>query len=441
MSPPSTVLSGSSSHSARTLAADPAVPAEHPAAAPEKAREYRTPIDDASRAGEEAEREFASYGGDVPNDKILIRRTTRRQTRTRRNTDTSFPSLHVTDSAFSDAHRHVSRTYSRALSDHRDAVGRGPAMSIFTACVFIGPVMGPIVGGFVTTSYLGWRWIFWIMMLFAAACFLLVIPFLPETYAPVLLAHRAKAMRKADPVRNADVYAELERADFSFKPLVTRTIARPFLMLAVEPILLTSTLYLSVGVGIGTTMGALINIYVQRHYKELVPKWHNCPPPEERLWGAMLAGPFLIIGIFMLGWTGNFASIHWIVPEIAAVFLGASFTLVFISFLSYLIETYLLYAASALAASTIIRSSFGAAFPLFTNQMFAKLGVGWACSLIGLIALIIFPAPFIFYKYGSSIRDGSSFAPCLDLAMAERVEREELEEKEKVEGKAHGENV
>lgn len=50
----------------------------------------------------------------------------------------------------------------------------------------------------------------------------------------------------------------------------------------------------------------MVNIYVQRHYKVLVPKWHGHPPPEERLIGAMLAGPFLILGIFMLGWTGQY---------------------------------------------------------------------------------------------------------------------------------------
>lgn len=53
-------------------------------------------------------------------------------------------------------------------------------------------------------------------------------------------------MRKADPVGNKDVYADLERADFSFKSIVTRTLARPFVMLATEPILMLVTIYLSI---------------------------------------------------------------------------------------------------------------------------------------------------------------------------------------------------
>lgn len=36
---------------------------------------------------------------------------------------------------------------------------------------------------------------------------------------------------------------------------------------------------------------------------------------------------------------------------------------------SYLVDTYLMYTASAFAANTMVRSSMGAAFPLFTTQM------------------------------------------------------------------------
>ena len=64
------------------------------------------------------------------------------------------------------------------------------------------------------------------------------------------------------------------------------------------------------------------------------------------------------------------------------------------------------------------------------GNRFARLGVGWACSLIGLIAILLCPAPVIFYKYGAHIRGGSRFAPCLDLHMQEQVEREEREAKE-----------
>jgi hypothetical protein len=85
---------------------------------------------------------------------------------------------------------------------------------------------------------------------------------------------------------------------------------------------------------------------------------------------------------------------------------------------SYLVDTYLMYAASALAGHTIIRSATGAAFPLFTTQMFLNLGINWAATLLGGIALLLAPMPFLFYKYGPRIRSKSSFAPCIDLKVA-----------------------
>lgn len=58
------------------------------------------------------------------------------------------------------------------------------------------------------------------------------------------------------------------------------------------------------------------------------------------------------------------------------------------------------------------------------------MGVNWACSLLGFVALACAPAPFLFYKYGWRLRQKSQFAPCLDIGLREQVEREERERKE-----------
>lgn len=70
-------------------------------------------------------------------------------------------------------------------------------------------------------------------------------------------------------------------------------------------------------------------------------------------------------------------------------------------------------AASALASNTMIRSAVGSVFPLFTVQMFHKLGIQWASTLIALVCLVMMPIPFLFFKYGARIRQNSKFAPCL----------------------------
>lgn len=85
--------------------------------------------------------------------------------------------------------------------------------------------------------------------------------------------------------------------------------------------------------------------------------------------------------------------------------------LLFVAYLNYLVDTYKQYAASAIAANTVIRSACGAAAPLFTNQMFAALGIGGGGSLIGGVAAVLAVIPFLFYKYGRQIREKSPFAP------------------------------
>ncbi|KAH9944642.1 MFS general substrate transporter [Amylocystis lapponica] len=341
------------------------------------------------------------------------------------------------------------------IFDIWDPIHRGHGTCLFIAGVFLGPVLGPIVGGFVAQSYLGWRWVFWVMMIFAGVCTLFVF-LLPETYAPVLLQKKAQRLRKADPIANAALYAEHERTDWSWRNLIHRTLYRPFEMLMVEPVLLLITLYLSlvygviyalfeavpvifvetrgfnigqsglifVGVGIGTTLGSVMFLPLSRRYPELMVKWRGFPPPEQRLFGAMIGGPALVIGSFWLGWTGAYPGVPWYVPAMGIIPIGMSVSLVFISFMTFVVDTYLQYTASAFAAMTIVRSMAGAAFPLFTVQMFHKLGIQWACTLIGLLGLLLAPMPFLFYKYGARLRSNSKYAPSTDLLIAEELAAE-----------------
>lgn len=116
--------------------------------------------------------------------------------------------------------------------------------------IFIGPVLGPLVSGFILQCGVSWRWIIWVMMIFAGICCLNVIIFLPETYAPIILSKKAKRLRKQNPVVNKELYAEHELQDWSAKAVLEKSIWRPIHMLYVEPILLLITIYISIVYGL-----------------------------------------------------------------------------------------------------------------------------------------------------------------------------------------------
>jgi MFS family permease len=130
--------------------------------------------------------------------------------------------------------------------------------------------------------------------------------------------------------------------------------------------------------------------------------------PEYRL-PPLMVGAFLIpIGLFWYGWTAN-KDVHWIVPIIGTGFIGVGTMCAFLPIQMYLIDTFGIFAASALATNTVVRSLFGATLPLAGQSLYDTLGLGWGNSLLAFIALALSPVPFLLLKYGESIRTNPKF--------------------------------
>jgi len=165
-----------------------------------------------------------------------------------------------------------------------------------------------------------------------------------------------------------------------------------------------------VGAVVGGMIGGAIIFGVSMHDKKLALAGYK-HKPEDRLYVAMVGGIMFVITMFWFAWTAEFNSIHWAVPTIAGTLLSTAILLIFVAYLNYLTDTYLMFTASAMAANTICRSACGATAPLFTQYMFDALGVGGGGSLIGGVAILLAPIPFVFYFYGEPIRRRSKFAP------------------------------
>lgn len=129
-------------------------------------------------------------------------------------------------------------------------------------------------------------------------------------------------------------------------------------------------------------------------------------PPEAMVSVICIAAVLAPIGELWFAWTCT-PPVHWIWPILAGIPFGAGNTAVFIYASNYLAHSYGIYAASALAGNSIVRSILGGSLPLAGPAMYAKLNPHWAGTLLGLLQVAIIPIPVVFYKYGHKIRKKS----------------------------------
>ncbi|KAI9857186.1 MAG: hypothetical protein M1813_008548 [Trichoglossum hirsutum] len=98
-------------------------------------------------------------------------------------------------------------------------------------------------------------------------------------------------------------------------------------------------------------------------------------------------------------------------PNIGSVLFGSGIIIGMQCITSYIIDAYSLYAASVLAATTVLRAIAGFGFPLFTPYMYQALQHGWGNSVLAFAAIAIgWPAPILLWKFGGELRAKSPYA-------------------------------
>ena len=128
---------------------------------------------------------------------------------------------------------------------------------------------------------------------------------------------------------------------------------------------------------------------------------------EHRLPLMILGSILIILGVLGYCWFTQ-VLIHWAAPIIASGLVGFGFVSVTLSLQSYLVDSFGIHAASAMAASLVLRNTITAFLPLAAPVLFSKIGYGWGGSVLALIALVVLPAPFILYAYGDRLRRRSA---------------------------------
>lgn len=329
-----------------------------------------------------------------------------------------------------------------ALTDIWVARDRGVASSLYACAPFLGPVIGPIVGGWVSMSRLGWHFVFWIMFIVAALSFLGFVFIAPETYPPVLLSRRARKLRRATQGRVVYISKyDVGRSKDVFEKFKIN-MARPFIFLVTEPIVLLLAIYIAIaysilyvffaaypivfqeqrhwspglgglafiGVGVGTTVGLCLSPLQNKYYREAMARNSTgLPVPEARLFSPMIGGVCLPIGLFWFAWTSP-PHVFWLVPILAGVPFGTGVALVMQGLTQYLMDAYQTYGASALAATVVLRSICAAVLPVIIPIMYKNLGDQWAMGIFAFLVAACMPLPFLFYVYGPRIRQRSRWA-------------------------------
>ncbi|KAF1980979.1 putative bicyclomycin resistance protein [Aulographum hederae CBS 113979] len=304
---------------------------------------------------------------------------------------------------------------------------RGVSTGVWICCPFLGPAIGPVIGGYVSQAK-GWQWTQWVLISYAASFGQ------EETYRKVL---DTRAQRKS---KSMDVPEG--HTSSTFKSSVLDFLLVPIRMLFTDPIVFCTSLYMAfnfavifmsfasfpiifptvygftrgetglafLGIAVGSIVAVPTYLVIDRMLYIVPRRKRGSVEPEQRLFGAMIGALGMPFGLFWFAWTAK-PNTHWISPVLAMVPVAWANLTVFIALGLYVTDVYgERYSASCIAANGIFRYLLAATFPLFTQKMFEDLGIGWAGSTLGFITVGLMAVPYALWLYGQKLRGMSKYA-------------------------------
>ena len=261
--------------------------------------------------------------------------------------------------------------------------------------------------------------------------------FLKETYGPKILRQKAKELSKIP----GSEYSNYNFNDGkSASQLFRLAIIRPTRMLLFLPIVSLLSIYMAIvysylyllfttftavfenqykfstrqaglaylGLGVGFIVGQIgVGAFSDNYLKNKASPG-GAFKPEHRL-PPLIVGTFVVpAGLLWYGWSAQYHT-HWLVPIVGTSFIGAGTLLAFLPIQMYLVDSYGVYAVSAVATNAFLRSLVGAVIPLGGGSLYARLGLGWGNSLLAFIALAFSPLPFFLIRHGERLRTHPRF--------------------------------
>ena len=313
---------------------------------------------------------------------------------------------------------------------------RGRAMTIWMLGPMFGPSCAPVIGGFVAET-IGWRWVNWITFIPTTLVVIAMLFLNRETNHQVLIKRKTLRLRKElNRPELRSCYIDPEAPVLPKRKIIVNGLIRPIKLLFGSAIVFSVSIYIAFAYGClyllfntipmvfqgsyGWSIGITGIIYLtlligymaglgifsalsDKTVVRMTKANNGVYEPEMRLPDCIYFAFILPITFFWYGWAADKA-VHWIVPVIGLIPFGLGVVGIWLPIQAYLIDAYQMYAASALAAFSVMRSVVAAFLPLAGPKMFASLGVGWGNSLLGFIAIALIPIPALIYKFGGKIR-------------------------------------
>lgn len=194
-------------------------------------------------------------------------------------------------------------TNSILISDCWAPEERGKAVGIYSLAPLLGPVIGPLAGGFIAENTT-WRWVFYATTITAVVIQFAGVYHLPESHHTIILQKRRNRLAKE--TGNQNLYIAKDKQETLLRSIAS-SMARPTRLLATQPIVQLIALYMGylfglfylilstfptlyrevygqglgvgglhyISLGVGFTLGAQVNAQItDRLYKKLTAKHH-----------------------------------------------------------------------------------------------------------------------------------------------------------------------
>ena len=329
---------------------------------------------------------------------------------------------------------------------------RNTPMAMFSASIFAGTGLGPLVSGAVVDS-LGWRWIFYVQVITVGTATLIIALLFKETRSNVVLQRLCNALNKV-----VDEYSGSAQASESTTPdqprvlfkshiaerkldasVILTSLSFPMKLLISEPVVLSFSVWVSfawailymqfssigivfrdvhdfsnaqvgavyVAVIVATILGSAFAIVQDPVLRRLWPQ--RMATPEGRLLSPAIQSILFPAGLFWFGWTSR-SGLPWILPTLAIGSCTLGIFSIYLAVFNYLADTYGRYSSSAQAAQSMCRNLLAGIFPLFTHIMLKNLTYPGAGSMLGGIGLLLSVIPWLLFFFGQRIRARSPFA-------------------------------